>query len=120
MKFVALGLVGCSIVLTASVAVAGESNPQGALLLLGNPSTPGSIEANTDSNPTSPYSPEQLSTVSESLQVRPTQPPTNSPAPTNGASDNSVHTASTPTVNPIDFFQVPPLDFGIKVNLSQN
>jgi len=120
MKFVALGLVGCSIVLTASIAVAGESNSQGALLLLRNPGTPGSIGANTGSRPTSPYSPEQLSTVSESLQVRPSQTPTNSLAPTDGASDNSVHTASTPTVNPIDFFQVPPLDFGVKVNLSQN
>lgn len=119
MRTLSVGLVISSVLGIGFAAVAGEPTSQGAILLTES-TTSVSLESKAP-DPQSPlFSPEQLSSVSESVQARPKRKPENSIFPTNLMPDNAANTSLKQTVNPIDFLQVPPLDAGIKVNLSQN
>jgi len=67
----------------------------------------------------SPYSAEQLNTVSGSFQVKPKKAGDSIIPSSLMPSDAANAESRARNVNPIDFFQVPPLDSGVKLNISQ-
>lgn len=72
----------------------------------------------------SPYSADALNQVAESIQAKPTRPAKNPLIPDNLLPAELVDKLSQqqkpPALNPLDYFQVPPMNSSVKVTVDQN